>query len=81
MMACLVVFDPSSTHQTKKKVVRVGPPLAKLSGSAYEYGLIFLLFSVASICCRYALIGKVSKRNCFHCKIRNLYPFLIENMP
>ena len=36
----MVVIDPSSPHQTKKKQkknpVKIGPPLKKLSGSAHE---------------------------------------------
>ena len=28
-------FDPPSSHQLKKNVVKVGPPLTKLSGSAH----------------------------------------------
>ena len=30
-------MDPPYPHQIKKKVVKVGPPLTKLSGSAHVY--------------------------------------------
>ena len=33
-------MDPSYPHQTKKKDVKVGPPLTKLSGSAYVPGTL-----------------------------------------
>ena len=31
-------LDPSSPHQAKKNIVKVGPPLTKLSGSAHVKG-------------------------------------------
>ena len=34
-VSLMVVSDPFSNHQTKKNVVKVGPPLTKLSGSAH----------------------------------------------
>ena len=38
MAAFSVILDPLSPHQKKtKKKNRVGPPLAKLAGSAHEY--------------------------------------------
>ena len=38
MARLLWYLDPSSPHQLRKKnVIRVGPPLIKLSGSAHHY--------------------------------------------
>ena len=45
MMARLQVFDPLSHHQLKN-VVKVGPPLTKLSGPTYAAGQLCFMCEV-----------------------------------
>ena len=49
----IVVFDPPSYHQLKEKIVKVGPSLAKFSGSAHV-----IRASVEEIFCNYSTCKK-----------------------